>query len=118
MTLKHGFCIAVIFAAAFIVTYFFLPSEDSSLKVLDTVSSLTGILYFYLTLMAFKEYPYVWVINVVISIILNGAMMKEYPGQITYMFSYGYLLCTALRSIPYVNKLYKEQQIGDSAERN
>ena len=115
MSLKHGLCVAAVFVIAFIVTYFFLPSEDSALNVLDTISSLTGVLYFYLTLMAFKEYPYLWVINVVITIILNGAMLKEYPGQITFMFSYCYLLCTALRSIPYVNRLYKEQQAESSA---
>ena len=78
--------------------------------MLDSLTSLLGILISILTMLAFIEYTWLMLPSGVLGIALHIATMKTYPEQITYViFSVYSLICVTAQFFR-VRKLYARQQ--------
>lgn len=115
LTGKQMILMVVAFLAAYAVAYFFLSQSDSNYKFLDVASSVTGICSMLLMMFAFTDYTFFWLTNAVITIVLNALMMREYPGQITYLIMSVYQCFAAARAVKNLPALYREQQAVKAA---
>ncbi len=102
------------FVLSFAVLYYVLKLVGSNHRILDSLSSLAGILISILTMFAFVEYTWLMLPSGVLSIALNAATMKTNPEQITYVvFSVYSMICVTLQFFS-VRRLYAEQQGEDT----
>ena len=78
--------------------------------VLDSATFLLGLVVQLLTMLAYIEYTYLWIVQAVVGLFLNVQMIIVDPAQTTY-FIYGIYAtyCVVLAFIN-VQKFYKEQQ--------
>ena len=78
--------------------------------VLDSATFLLGLVVQALTMLAYIEYTYLWIVQAVVGLFLNIQMIIIDPGQTTY-FIYG-IYATYCVSLAFINvqKFYKEQQ--------
>jgi len=109
MTWKQRGLVLVLFLIAAVTILEVLQHTDSNHQLLDTFSSLLGILNSILTMLAFIEYTWISIPGGVISIMLNFATMTEHPEQITYLIYSFYSLICILIGIYHVQKLYSKQ---------
>ncbi len=87
-----------------------LHMVGSDYSLLDSLSSLIGILISILTLFAFVEYTWLMLPSGLINICLNLSVTLAHPEQITYVIYSTYaLICSAIGFVR-VRRLYKEQQ--------
>ncbi len=78
--------------------------------IFDSILFLLGIVVSVLTLLAYIEYTYLWIVQAVVGLFLNVQMIINDYSQATY-FVYGiYALYCVIGAFINVRKFYKEQQ--------
>jgi hypothetical protein len=98
------------FAVAYVTVVLILKLIGSEYAILDTATSMLGILVSFLTMFAFVEYTWLMLPSGILGIALNIATMQANPEQITYVvFSVYSMICVTIQFFC-VRKLYAEQQ--------
>ena len=110
MSWKWRTVVAVGYGAAVTVLCLALNMLGSDYSLLDSLSSLLGILVSILTMFAFVEYTWLMLPSGLINIALNLATMQAHPEQITYLFYSIYSLICVTIGFFRVRKLYAEQR--------
>ena len=110
---KKRILVLLLFLISFGATYLVLCSLGSSYRILDLTVSLISVFTSVLTLMSFIEYSYTMLASGLFSIILDATMIKDYPGQITYLIFSVYSMICIIRQFVSVRKIYSEQTKGD-----
>ena len=78
--------------------------------IFDSILFLLGIIVSVLTMLAYIEYTYLWIVQAVVGLFLNVQMIINDYSQATY-FIYGiYALYCVICAFINVRKFYKEQQ--------
>ena len=112
LSAKFRIILSVIFVVSFSTIYIILSVLNSEYRLLDLSVSLISVFTSVLALFSFMEYSWTMLGTGVFSIVLDISMMRNYPGQITYLvFSIYSMICIILQMIS-VHKLYKEQMKG------
>ena len=103
--------ISIGFVISSVTLYIILKAIGSDYAVFDNISTLIGIMVSVLTLLAYIEYSYLWLISGGIQVILNFQVMNNNnPEHITYViFSLYSAYCIVMAFIN-VRKLYSEQR--------
>ena len=110
LSVRAKIIIAVAFATCWTAVFISLLKSGTPYAVLDSTSSLLGILGVFLTMLAYKEYPYISLAGGVISIFLNVQVCLNDINRIPYLvFSIYSYICVIITFIN-INKLYKEQR--------
>ncbi len=117
MTGKQRILVLVCFLASFAALFLVLKAAGSSHQLVDNLASLIGILTSVLTMFAFIEYTWTMILSGIMGIVLGIATMAEYPAQITYVIFSSYSLICIILQFFRVQKLYRQQQEEDAAER-
>jgi hypothetical protein len=104
--------VLLLFLMSFCAAYLVLRALGSSYRILDLTVSLISVFTSVLTLMSFIEYSYTMLATGVFSIILDATMIKDYPGQITYLIFSVYSMICIIRQFVSVRKIYFEQMKG------
>ena len=110
MTPKMMILVAVGFCVALVLMWTLLPLLGAEYVFLDSVTTLLGILIYFLTMFAFVEYPFYMIINGILSIALYVTMLEESPETLTYLiFSVYSFICICFAFFE-ARRLYKAQQ--------
>ena len=120
MTWRQRTAVFVGSGAAVAILCLILNAAGSDYSLLDSLSSLLGILISILTMFAFVEYSWLMLPSGLINIALNLATMQAYPEQITYLiYAFYSLICVTIGFFS-VRKLYADQrnQIKNNTERS
>ena len=102
------FCLvfAVVWAASAAVCYHL----EYEYALLDSVTFLFGFTVPILTMLAYIEYTYIWIVQAVIGLFLNVQMVMVNYKQTTYLIYGVYALYCVIGAFITVQKFYKEQQ--------
>lgn len=110
MSTKLRIVSSFVFVGAWIVVFALLVKAGSNYAILDNTSSLIGIAVTILTMLAYIEYSYLWIVSMVLGIMLNYQVYADNPAHITYLiYSIYSFYCTLLAFIN-VRRLYNEQK--------
>ncbi len=110
MTVRQRIWVSVGFLASLVLLWIVLPLLGSDYVFLDSVSTLLGILIYFLTMFAFIEYPFFMIINGIITIVLYITMLKDSPETMTHIiFSVYSFICICFAFVE-AKKLYIIQQ--------
>ena len=91
--------------SAGVLTYF-----KYEYAIFDTVTFLLGLAVSVLTMLAFIEYTYLWIVSAVTGLIVNVQMVINNPKETTYLIYGVYALYCVIVAFINVQKFYKEQQ--------
>ena len=91
--------------SAAILTYF-----KYEYAIFDTVTFLLGLAVSVLTMLAYIEYTYLWIISAFTGLIVNIQMVMNNPKETTYLIYGVYALYCVVVAFINVQKFYKEQQ--------
>ncbi len=78
--------------------------------ILDSISFLLGFIIPILTMLAYIEYTYLWIVQAIIGLLLNIQMVVNDYKQTTYLIYGIYALYCVIGAFISVRKFYKEQQ--------
>jgi nicotinamide riboside transporter PnuC len=96
--------------ALWAVTALILYKLKYEYAIFDSILFLLGIIVSVLTMLAYIEYTYLWIVQAVVGLFLNVQMIINDYSQATY-FVYGiYALYCVICAFINVRKFYKEQQ--------
>lgn len=102
--------IAIMFALCWSSVFLYLFRQGNSYAMLDSASSLLGVLGTFLSMFAYKEYPYINAVGGLITIFLNVQVSMNDICRLPYLiFSIYSFVCVVIATIN-INKLYKEQR--------
>lgn len=91
------------------IVFLILYKNGNTYAILDSASSVLGMLVTFLSLLAYKEYPFVNLISGIIAIFLNAQICTNDFSQLPYLFYSIYsFICIAITALS-THKLYKEQ---------
>lgn len=91
--------------SAGVLTYF-----KYDYAIFDTITFLLGLAVSVLTLLAYIEYTYLWIVQAVTGLIVNVQMVINNPKETTYLIYGVYALYCVIVAFINVQKFYKEQQ--------
>ena len=107
---KARIIIALAFAVCWAAIFVILYIKDNPYAILDSTSSLLGILVTFLSMFAYREYPYINILGGVISIFLNTQICINDINRVPYLIFSAYsMICIVVTAVN-INKLYKEQR--------
>lgn len=110
MSNKTRVCISALVVVVWVGMFVLLNALNSNHAILDNTTSILGILVSILTMLAYIEYSYLWIINTFLSVFLYVQVAIDDPAQITYVIYAVYsFVCTVIAFIN-VTKLYKVQR--------
>lgn len=110
MNFRTRIIVAAASIASVVTMWIVLPLFGSQYVFLDSVSTMIGILIYFLTMFAFTEYTVFMVINCAITIVLHAQMLFDTPETAPFfVFSIYSFICVAF-SVFEAGRLYKEQQ--------
>lgn len=78
--------------------------------ILDSCTLLFGFVIPVLTMLAYIEYTYLWIVQCVLGVFLNIQMVINDPKETTYLIYGVYALYCVIGAFISVQKFYKEQQ--------
>ena len=78
--------------------------------ILDSITFLFGFIIPVLTMLAYIEYTYLWIVQAVTGLFLNVQMVSNDVSQVTYLIYGVYALYCVICAFINVHKFYKEQQ--------
>ena len=110
MSMKQRIILAFGFVAALAVMWKVLPLLGSEYVFLDSVSTLIGIIIYFLTMFAFIEYPALMLINGIIGIALYLQMLSDNPEIATHLIFSVYSFICVVFAFFEAQKIYKIQQ--------
>ena len=87
--------------------FFYLDYEYA---VLDSITFLFGFIIPVMTMLAYIEYTYLWIVQAIIGVFLNIQMVVVDYRQTTYLIYGIYALYCVILAFINVQKFYKEQQ--------
>ena len=90
---------------------------DYEYAILDSCTLLFGFVIPVLTMLAYIEYTYLWIIQCVLGVFLNIQMVINDPKETTYLIYGVYALYCVIGAFISVQKFYKEQQKALAADR-
>lgn len=93
--------------AALAGVFYYLKYEYA---LLDSISFLFGFIIPVLTMLAYIEYTYLWIVQGVVGVFLNIQMVINDYSQTTYLIYGVYALYCVIGAFVTVQKFYKEQQ--------
>lgn len=99
-----------IFAAAFIGSNLILSAIGGGYQLWDTTASLLDVLSNTLRMFSFREYSWIMPFSGCGSIALNVSMLREHPGQITFVIYAVHSFFCIITQFFRVRKLCKEQE--------
>lgn len=83
---------------------------DYEYAILDSCTLLFGFVIPVLTMLAYIEYTYLWIVQCVLGVFLNIQMVINDPKETTYLIYGVYALYCVIGAFISVQKFYKEQQ--------
>jgi nicotinamide riboside transporter PnuC len=83
---------------------------DYEYALLDSISFLLGFITPVLTMLAYIEYTYLWIISAVVGLLLSVQMVMNDYKETTYLIYAVYSLYCIILAYKNVHKFYKEQQ--------
>ena len=83
---------------------------DYEYAVLDSITFLFGFIVPILTMFAYIEYTYIWIVQALIGLLLNIQMVMNDYKETTYLIYGIYAVYCVICAFFAVRKLYKEQQ--------
>lgn len=110
LSVKARVCICIGFVAVWLGVLKILQLAGSGYAVLDNTASLLGVLVSVLTMMAYVEYSYLWLVSTSLDIILNIQVTLNAPSHIPYVIFTVYNMWCVVNAFKNVQKLYKKQQ--------
>lgn len=78
--------------------------------ILDSITFLFGFIIPVLTMLAYIEYTYLWIVQAVIGLLLNVQMVMNDYKETTYLIYGVYALYCVIGAFINVHRFYKEQQ--------
>lgn len=110
MNNKTRILLSALLIVVWVMVFLVLKLLNSNYAILDNTVSLLGILVSVLTMLAYIEYSYIWIIVILLNTLLNAQIALNNPEYITYfIYSVYCLICTIIALINVMN-LYKSQQ--------
>lgn len=107
---KRGL-LALGFCAALAAMCILLPKAGAKYVFLDSVSTLLGIVIYFLTMFAFVEYTVLMIVNGIIGIFLNAVMVNDSPEIWPFLiFSVYSWICITFAFFE-ARRIYASQQI-------
>lgn len=110
MSTKQLTFLSVGFGAVLGVMWAVLPLLGSEYVFLDSVTTLLGILIYFLTMFAYVEYTVLMLVNGVIGIVLYITMVGDNSEIATHLIFSVYSLVCVIFAFFEAQKLYKKQQ--------
>ena len=83
---------------------------DYEYALLDSITFLLGFITPVLTMLAYIEYTYLWIISAVVGLLLSVQMVMNDYKETTYLIYAVYSLYCIILAYKNVHKFYKEQQ--------
>ena len=83
---------------------------DYEYAILDSCTLLFGFVIPVLTMLAYIEYTYLWIVQCILGVFLNIQMVVNDPKETTYLIYGVYALYCVIGAFINVQKFYKEQQ--------
>ncbi len=83
---------------------------DYEYAILDSCTLLFGFVIPVLTMLAYIEYTYLWIVQCILGVFLNIQMVVNDPKETTYLIYGVYALYCVIGAFISVHKFYKEQQ--------
>ena len=109
LSCKMRIIIAIAFTICLSIVFAVLYKNGSAYAILDSIASVLGILTTTLSMLAYKEYPFISLVGGLITIFLNTQVCMNDFSQLPYLiYSVYSYICTIITSIN-ITKLYKEQ---------
>lgn len=110
MTTKTRIVWSVAFLIAWGIIALIFKHLDYEYAILDSCTFLFGFITPVLTMLAYIEYTYLWIIQSVVGVFLNIQMVINDPKETTYLIYGVYALYCVIGAFINVHKFYKEQQ--------
>ena len=110
MTTKMRIVWSALFLVAWGVIAAIFMHLDYEYAILDSCTLLFGFVIPVLTMLAYIEYTYLWIVQCVLGVFLNIQMVVNDPKETTYLIYGVYALYCVIGAFISVQKFYKEQQ--------
>lgn len=111
----------IIWSGLFLITWGIIAvifmHLDYEYAILDSCTLLFGFVIPVLTMLAYIEYTYLWIVQCVLGVFLNIQMVVNDPKETTYLIYGIYALICVIGAFINVQKFYKEQQKALAADR-
>lgn len=111
MTAKQRILLSAGFAVVLVAMWIILPMLGSEYVFLDSVTTLLGIVIYFMTMFAYVEYTVLMLINGVIGIALYITMVGDNSEIATHLIFSVYSLICVVFAFFEARKLYKKQQL-------
>ncbi len=110
MNWKQRILVLIGYGVVLAAMWALLPLIGAEYVLLDSATTLLGVLILFLTMFAFVEYTAFMLVNGIISIVLYISMLEASPEMTTYLiFAVYSFVCIAFAFFK-ARKLYKEQR--------
>ena len=110
MSTKMRVIFCLVFVAVWAASAAVCYHLEYEYALLDSVTFLFGFTVPILTMLAYIEYTYIWIVQAVIGLFLNVQMVMVNYKQTTYLIYGVYALYCVIGAFITVQKFYKEQQ--------
>lgn len=110
MTTKMRIVWSALFLVAWGIIAAIFMHLDYEYAILDSCTLLFGFVIPVLTMLAYIEYTYLWIVQCVLGVLLNIQMVANDPKETTYLIYGVYALYCVIGAFISVQKFYKEQQ--------
>ncbi len=110
MTMKMRLVWSIIFLVVWGIMSMVFMHLDYEYAILDSGSFLFGFVIPVLTMLAYIEYTYLWIIQCIVGVFLNIQMVVNDYKETTYLIYGVYALYCVICAFINVQKFYKEQQ--------
>ena len=110
MTTKMRIVWSALFLVAWGIIAAIFMHLDYEYAILDSCTLLFGFVIPVLTMLAYIEYTYLWIVQCVLGVFLNIQMVINDPKETTYLIYGVYALYCVIGAFINVQKFYKEQQ--------
>ena len=109
LSTKARIILSIATAICLVVVFLILYKNGNTYAILDSMSSVLGVLVTFLSLLAYKEYPFVNLISGIIAIFLNTQICINDFSYLPYLiYSIYSFICIAITALS-THKLYKVQ---------
>lgn len=109
LTVKQRIFLSALFIVSLIAMWILLPYLGAKYVFLDSVSTLIGIVIYFLTMFAFVEYTFLMLINGVITIALNTEVAIATPETVPFLIFSVYSFICIIFAFFQARKLYRKQ---------
>ena len=110
MTTKMRIVWSALFLVAWGIIAGIFMHLDYEYAILDSCTLLFGFVIPVMTMLAYIEYTYLWIVQCILGVFLNIQMVMNDPKETTYLIYGVYALYCVIGAFINVQKFYKEQQ--------